>query len=569
MAKFNRLDIPATWERYWSKYPQGYTIMEALINWVNQVNHMTDNVNELYAYLDDFVATFDTKLQDNVKEVIQSWIDDGVINVIIGEALQSEIDGLGEWVNNADKIELNILDEGGEVNNPNIDSTNIIQTAINKIHDLGGGTLVLPAGHFYIKGTIKLRRRVKIKGVSSYPWGEDISYYTDWYTVLFHTPDMENNNLFDVEQSDKTLYIPNASLEGLVCVGNANSNIGLNALSVCNFDLISCLFTNFNIGAKFTGSMTSTISKSRFVRSREACVLFSNDIISTTTNFYDCYFGQSYEGVYDGSVPLMMEVYSCILATFTNCVFEATNGAITIDSENDVSFVNIYTENIPHTGASPTFILGESGTSNNYHGNINFNGGIVNGTNYDIKDGSVIFDVYELSTLTVTGVHASKARRLINNNLLIKGITFVGLVEVQITHNLYMCNEDDRIDYINCKSDSVPYTQTYNIYNSNSWSSVTYQNGVTAYQTGTVASVNGLNQKQLEVSLTVGANYVKDTVLFTLPDSVRPKRHTYMEVLNLSTGTKGPELMIRPDGDVRLTADSSSGAVLVGVTIYF
>jgi hypothetical protein len=47
MTKFDSLEIPHQWQHYWTKYPQGYTIIEALIDWVNQVNGMTDNVNTM------------------------------------------------------------------------------------------------------------------------------------------------------------------------------------------------------------------------------------------------------------------------------------------------------------------------------------------------------------------------------------------------------------------------------------------------------------------------------------------------------------------------------------------
>lgn len=94
--KFRYLRIPETWQQYWSRYPQGYTIMEALIDWVSQVNKLVDNVNDWNKYLDEFVATFDKNLQGHVIEILRKWQEDGTLEIIIDEALQTQIDELEE-----------------------------------------------------------------------------------------------------------------------------------------------------------------------------------------------------------------------------------------------------------------------------------------------------------------------------------------------------------------------------------------------------------------------------------------------------------------------------------------
>lgn len=83
--KFKYLRVPETWEQYWTRYPQGYTILEALIDWVSQVNEMTDNINDWNAYLEDFVATFDKNLQDQVVNLLEEWWEDGTLEQIINE----------------------------------------------------------------------------------------------------------------------------------------------------------------------------------------------------------------------------------------------------------------------------------------------------------------------------------------------------------------------------------------------------------------------------------------------------------------------------------------------------
>lgn len=92
--KFNHLHVPEHWQQYWSKYPEGYTIMEALINWVSQVDDMVDNVNGWNDYLQEFVSTFDDNLRDEVSRILKDWQKDGTLKVVITESLNSRMDNV-------------------------------------------------------------------------------------------------------------------------------------------------------------------------------------------------------------------------------------------------------------------------------------------------------------------------------------------------------------------------------------------------------------------------------------------------------------------------------------------
>lgn len=83
MAKFNILNVPDHWEQYWSRYPQGYTILEALIDWVSQVNLMVDNINDLNERLDEFIEKFDKDIQGTVSNILTEWYDSGFLAEII------------------------------------------------------------------------------------------------------------------------------------------------------------------------------------------------------------------------------------------------------------------------------------------------------------------------------------------------------------------------------------------------------------------------------------------------------------------------------------------------------
>jgi hypothetical protein len=99
MTRFKHLNVPGHWQQYWTKYPEGYTILEALINWVGQVDDMVDNQNQLNQTvenygnrLDQFIEQFDDNLHEEVVEVLSEWQQTGFLDVVINEALQTQID---------------------------------------------------------------------------------------------------------------------------------------------------------------------------------------------------------------------------------------------------------------------------------------------------------------------------------------------------------------------------------------------------------------------------------------------------------------------------------------------
>lgn len=111
--KFNHLNVPDQWNHYWSRYPQGYTILEALISWVSQVDSMVDNQNELNGNveqfrkeIDEFVGRFDKRLQDEVTQTLNDWQNSGFLDVVISTALQWELDNY-ITTNEQDKLSLN------------------------------------------------------------------------------------------------------------------------------------------------------------------------------------------------------------------------------------------------------------------------------------------------------------------------------------------------------------------------------------------------------------------------------------------------------------------------------
>lgn len=89
---YNHLNVPTHWEHYWTRYPQGHTILEALIQWVSQVDDMVDNVNDWNTYLDNFVLQFDTELQNTVTGILNDWDASGFLAELINTYTNERID---------------------------------------------------------------------------------------------------------------------------------------------------------------------------------------------------------------------------------------------------------------------------------------------------------------------------------------------------------------------------------------------------------------------------------------------------------------------------------------------
>ena len=124
-SHYQYLHVPDHWQQYWSKYPNGFTVLEALISWTSQVNDMiktlnktTDHVlvldrqfraldkelrsafegfkehvevdqqefkDEVNTIINNFIASIDPRIQDIVVGSLNGWLDDGTLADIINE----------------------------------------------------------------------------------------------------------------------------------------------------------------------------------------------------------------------------------------------------------------------------------------------------------------------------------------------------------------------------------------------------------------------------------------------------------------------------------------------------
>lgn len=104
--EYNQLEIPQQWKEYWTKYPHGYTIIEAITSWVNEVNPIIDRMNYWEEYLQSYVEEFDTELQSKVEATLAEWQSSGFLEVVINAALATRMDTLeGEFATQAGELD--------------------------------------------------------------------------------------------------------------------------------------------------------------------------------------------------------------------------------------------------------------------------------------------------------------------------------------------------------------------------------------------------------------------------------------------------------------------------------
>lgn len=156
--RFNHLNVPDQWNQYFTKYPQGYTILEALLNWVQQVDDMVDNQNQLNTTvegyrteLDEFINRFDPRLQEEVTKILSEWQESGFLDIVIDQALQTQIDDVAAQLAQVATNIMNYPKQEGEGNGA------WINRVISVVNTSGGKSLTLERDLTYeIEQTISI-----------------------------------------------------------------------------------------------------------------------------------------------------------------------------------------------------------------------------------------------------------------------------------------------------------------------------------------------------------------------------------------------------------------------------
>lgn len=87
MAEFEHLNAPYSFKRFYSTYPEGYSIYEALLDWVNQVNEMTTVLNLTLSEWENFKLWVNSELKTYSDEKLIEWLNDGTLETLINQIL--------------------------------------------------------------------------------------------------------------------------------------------------------------------------------------------------------------------------------------------------------------------------------------------------------------------------------------------------------------------------------------------------------------------------------------------------------------------------------------------------
>ena len=226
---FDKLKIPEAWKEYYSKYPNGLSILEALISWASQVDSMVDVMNNWTNYLDNFVQQFEFDLQVKVTETLNEWYTSGFLATIITAAIGNQFETLETQLN---ELEVNLENQIKQSNLLNVkaygavgdgvtDDTDAINAVIQlvKANNLSG--IYFPPGTYLIDGNDPL----------------DLVYYYDLGGLFIDFPTrllLHSNAVLKAKTSDKVGYaiinIKNTHdvvIEGGHIVGERYTHVGV------------------------------------------------------------------------------------------------------------------------------------------------------------------------------------------------------------------------------------------------------------------------------------------------------------------------------------------------------
>lgn len=235
IRNFNHLDLPIQWREYWTKYPHGYTIFEALLDWVNSVNDIIDNINDLNNYMDDFINQWQGEMKEEVKETLTTWKNDGVFDDIITVVLEGELDivrGDIEDINNEitriKDMYINVKDFGAIGDGVTNDTV-----AIQGVLDSYDGVIYFPNGDYLVTETLIIKGGQTILGESIL--NSRIKYLGD-------------NDLFRrTDESGRVEFITIKDIN-LTGAGKHLNNSAINLTGIDHGYINRCYISEFNIG---------------------------------------------------------------------------------------------------------------------------------------------------------------------------------------------------------------------------------------------------------------------------------------------------------------------------------
>lgn len=75
--QFKRLEAPYSFKSYYSKYPEGYSIFEALLDWLDEVNKMIEILNLTLEEWTTIQTWIQKELESFAQVILMDMLNDG------------------------------------------------------------------------------------------------------------------------------------------------------------------------------------------------------------------------------------------------------------------------------------------------------------------------------------------------------------------------------------------------------------------------------------------------------------------------------------------------------------
>lgn len=309
MKRYENILAPYQFKEFWSKYPHGYSIYEAILDWLNQVNEMIETLNLTLKEFEEIKTWAKNELEQFAKEQMVEWLNDGTLEKLIDETLlNSKLDKeiFEEYKKENDFVKITVSDnqrlfiDVTRNNFINLKKRNEVEESqhmqLQSLIDLVPpfSTLFFPSGTYFINGKVTINKPLNLLGVDMKYEATTHDKNVD-YTMLVCDFDNDNDVMIrvlpDVRQvSFKRMSIANNNWttnrigRGVgFHVGDLTSD---NASIFIDFEDVST--SNFNIGYKIDKSWKVTFLRCMAITNK-SYGFNVNGSSSTTTNFTDCW----------------------------------------------------------------------------------------------------------------------------------------------------------------------------------------------------------------------------------------------------------------------------------------
>lgn len=156
-----------------------YTVLKLVNEAIGKINELVGATNGVYEIL---TYLLEEGLEEEVADVLKEWLNDGTLSQIISEKVLVNIE---ERFN---RQQYDFTLEGGSTANQSNHTQ--LQALVDKVYELGGGTIYIPKGVYYFEQPVVWKSNVNLKGEGIgltilKTRGGSANYLTEGFSLLY------------------------------------------------------------------------------------------------------------------------------------------------------------------------------------------------------------------------------------------------------------------------------------------------------------------------------------------------------------------------------------------------